>query len=84
MPELSIELTPHEHERLRMRAHDRGESVESYVRDLIADDVEDELKPLHDWLRARLAQVEAGHVVSVGAEDIKRKGRARRQQANAS
>ena len=83
MPELSIELTPKEHERLRERAMERGESVERYARDLITGEREDDLKELHAFLNARMTQVEAGHVVRISADHIKRQGRARLRRRDA-
>ncbi|MCR9219533.1 MAG: antitoxin [Alphaproteobacteria bacterium] len=86
MPRLSIELSAQEHRQLKARAALSGQSLKEYVLsraldappDAEAISDEEALRLLTRLLAPRLAEVEAGDLVTATAEDVKQAGRARR------
>ncbi len=87
MPRLSIDLSPQEHRQLKAMAALKGQSIKDYVLSRALVDMPDPatmtdaeaLQALKQLLAPRLAEAEAGEVVSATADDIKRNARARRQ-----
>ena len=80
MPDLSIELTPQEHEKLRAGAATRRQSVEEYAHDLLVagqdmDDIEAAQRELNDFLQERLKNIDQAKFVT--ADDIKKAARER-------
>ena len=87
MPRLSIDLSPQEHRQLKAMAALKGQSIKDYVLSRALVDMpdpktmtdEEALQALKQLLAPRLAEVEAGDVVTATADDIKRAARARRK-----
>lgn len=87
MPRLSIDLSPQEHRQLKAMAALKGQSIKDYVLSRALVDMpdpktmtdEEALQALKQLLAPRLAEVEAGDVVTATADDIKRDARARRK-----
>lgn len=86
MPRLSIELSAQEHRQLKARAALSGQSLKEYALsraldappDAEAISDEEALRLLTRLLAPRLAEVEAGDLVTATPEDVKQAGRARR------
>lgn len=87
MPRLSIDLSSQEHRQLKAMAALKGQSIKDYVLSRALVDMpdpktmtdEEALQALKQLLAPRLAEVEAGDVVTATADDIKRDARARRK-----
>ena len=88
MPRLSIDISVQEHQQLKAMAALKGQSMKDYVLSRALVDMPDPatmtddeaLAALKALLAPRLADAEAGHSVSVTAEDTKRSGRQRLAQ----
>ncbi len=87
MPRLSIDLSPQEHRQLKAMAALKGQSIKDYVLSRALVDMpdpktmtdEEALQALKQLLAPRLAEVEAGDVITATADDIKRDARVRRK-----
>ncbi len=85
MPRLSIDISPQDHQQLKAMAALRGQSIKDYVLSRALVDMPDPatmtdaeaLRALKDLLTPRVAEADAGQVVTATAEDIKRQARAR-------
>ncbi|MCF3931800.1 antitoxin [Acuticoccus sp. M5D2P5] len=87
MPRLSIDISPQEHQQLKAMAALKGQSIKDYVLDRTLFDMPDPatmtdaeaLQALKALLTPRLAEVDAGQVMTATADDIKREARRRRR-----
>lgn len=85
MPRLSIDISAREHQQLKAMAALKGQSIKDYVLSRALIDMPDPatmtdqeaLQALKRLLAPRIAEAEAGQVVSATAEDIKREARQR-------
>ena len=85
MPRLSIEISAREHQQLKAMAALKGQSIKDYVLSRALVDMPDPatmtdqeaLHALKRLLAPRMAEAEAGQVVSATADDIKREARRR-------
>ena len=85
MPRLSIDISAREHQQLKAMAALRGQSIKDYVLARALVDMPDPaamtdqeaLQALKQLLAPRIAEADAGQVVSATAEDIKRGARGR-------
>lgn len=92
MPRLSIDLTPQERRQLKTMAALKGQSIKDYVLSPALVDMpdpaamamtdEEALQALKQLLAPRLAEAEAGDVVTATADDIKRDAKMRRQNGS--
>ena len=90
MPRLSIDLSPQEHRQLKTMAALKDQSIKDYVLSRALVDMpdpatmtdEEALQALKQLLAPRLAQAEAGDVVTATADDIKRDAKMRRQNGS--
>ncbi|WP_226584429.1 antitoxin [Acuticoccus sediminis] len=87
MPRLSIDISPQEHQQLKVMAALKGQSIKDYVLDRALVDMPDPatmtdaeaLQALKALLTPRLAEVDAGQVMTATADDIKREARRRQR-----
>ena len=85
MPRLSIDISAREHQQLKAMAALKGQSIRDYVLARALVDMpdpatmtdEEALQALKQLLAPRIAEADAGQVVSATAEDIKREARGR-------
>ena len=87
MPRLSIDISPEDHQQLKAMAALNGQSIKDYVLSRALVDMPnpatmtdaEALQALKALLAPRLAEVDAGEVVTANADDIKRAARARQR-----
>jgi uncharacterized protein (DUF1778 family) len=85
MPRLSIDISPQDHQQLKAMAALKGQSIKDYVlsRALVnipnpaAMTDAEALQALKELLTPRLAEADAGQVVTATAADIKKEARVR-------
>lgn len=85
MPRLSIDISPQDHQQLKVMAALKGQSIKDYVLSRALVDIPDPatmtdaeaLQALKELLAPRLAEADAGQVVTATAADIKREARVR-------
>ena len=90
MPRLSIDLGPQERRQLKTMAALKGQSIKDYALSRALVDMpdpatmtdEEALQALKQLLAPRLAEAEAGDVVTATADDIKRDAKMRRQNGS--
>lgn len=88
MPRLSIDLNPQQHQQLKAMAALKGQTIKDYVLSRTLIDLpksaslsdEDALQALQALLAPRIAEAEAGHIISLTPEETKRRARARYEQ----
>lgn len=88
MPRLSIDISSQEHQQLKAMAALKGQSIKDYVLSRALVDMPnpasmtdtEALQALKDLLTPRLAEAEAGQVVTATADDIKREARVRQSR----
>lgn len=88
MPRLSIDISPQDHQQLKAMAALKGQSIKDYVLSRALVDMPDPatmtdaeaLQALKALLSPRLAEADAGQVVTATAADIKREARVRRDR----
>jgi len=86
MPRLSIDISPQDHQQLKAMAALTGQSIKDYVLSRALVDMPypatmtdaEALQALKELLTPRLAEVDAGQVVTATADDIKREARVRK------
>lgn len=85
MPRLSIDISPQDHQQLKAMAALKGQSIKDYVLSRALVDIPnpaamtdaEALQALKELLTPRLAEADAGQVVTATAADIKREARVR-------
>ena len=90
MPRLSIDLSPQERRQLETMAALKGQSIKNYVLSRALVDMpdpatmtdEEALQALKQLSAPRLAEAEAGDVVTATADDIKRDAKMCRQNGS--
>ena len=90
MPRLSIDLGPQERRQLKTMAALKGQSIKDYALSRALVDMpdpatmtdEEALQALKQLLAPRLAEAEAGDVVTATADDLKRAAKMRRQNGS--
>lgn len=88
MPRLSIDISPQDHQQLKAMAALKGQSIKDYVLSRALVDMPspasmtdtEALQALKKLLTPRLAEAEAGQVVTATADDIKREARVRQSR----
>lgn len=70
MSQITIDVTPEQHERLREVASTSGKSVEEYVLDRILPREDEGLAELEAFLEPRIAAAKRGEVSSRSAMDV--------------
>ncbi|MCB1527091.1 MAG: hypothetical protein KDJ45_05225 [Hyphomicrobiaceae bacterium] len=76
MPRISIDVTSEQHERLKVLAAERGQSVHDYVltqslaEQPLTDDEKQALGELKDLLTSRIREADDGNLVSVDFREV--------------
>lgn len=88
MPRMSIDISLQEHQQLKAMAALKGQSIKDYVLNRALVDIPnpatmtdaEALQALKELLTPRLAEADAGQVVTATADDIKREARVRQSR----
>lgn len=70
MSQITIDVTPEQHERLKEVAHSAGKSVEEYVLGRVLDSETNAMAELESFLEPRIAAAKRGEVSTRSAMDV--------------